>query len=50
MEWVERRASKKMRGLKHLSCEERMRDLGLLSLEKALRRPHSGLSIVEGSV
>ena len=49
LEWVQR-TMKIIKELEHLYYKERLRDLGLFSLENAPGRPYCGLLALEGSL
>ncbi|GAB0190162.1 mitochondrial enolase superfamily member 1 [Grus japonensis] len=52
LECIQRRATEMIRGLAHLSCEDRLRELGLFTLEKRRLwgRPYCSLIILKGGL
>ena len=58
MDWIQRRATRMIKGLKHLSCEEKLRKLELFGPENLGRssgledvgRPLSSLPVFNGSL
>ena len=49
LQWVQRRAVKMVRGLEHLPCSDRLRELRLFSLEKSPGGPYSSLQYLKGA-
>jgi len=50
LDWVQGRTTKRIRGLEHLSYEERLREFGLFSLEKGPGTPYCSLPVLKGGV
>jgi len=50
LEYIQRRATKMIQGLEHLSYEDRLKGAGLVAKEKAGGRPHCSLLKFKGSL
>jgi len=50
LKWIQRRDTRMINVLQHLSYEKTVRHLDLFSLEKTLRRPHCSFPVLEGSL
>ena len=50
LEWVQRRTTKMIPGFQHFPYMDRLRELGLISMEKVPGGPYSGLPVLDGGL